>query len=143
LDNNTSDFSSGGCYIYVDLKYKNEIYTVVTTNTALYRILKHQLFNGNLTEKGYKNLISKVIKRKSHIEINDAVDTLIHGASVRYDLIKKYDKIDILNKGYILSDGRLVDSINYEDEKAIIYNLLNKEIKNCCQNSETGKTIVF
>lgn len=68
---------------------------------------------------------------------------MISGDSVQKDLIKKYEKIDILNKGYVLSNGRLADSIGYEDERAIIYNLLKKEIKNCCQNSESGNTIVF
>jgi len=141
LSKNIQDFSSGSCYIFIDINYKNDIYTIVLPNKTLFDNMNCYLYDNKLSETDYINKVSKVITEKGQIEFNDSIYYILKGRILQKDLALKYDKIDIIKSGYILQYGNLADSIDRDNETAIIYTLLKKELKNCFQDCESGKTV--
>jgi len=146
LDNISDLYTTISNYIYIDIKNKDQVRTIVIPSSLLYGSIMHYMYNENedlFSVQDYERIVYDAIKNQKPIEVND---TLYESLSFRYvnkSLIEKYDTTDILNKGYILPNGRFIDTLKREDEKAIIYTLLRKNLMNCAADCESGRTFIF
>lgn len=139
---NLDDFSTASGFIYVDLKYLSETYTIVIDNSGFYGSLNHYMFHGKLSKRKYKKIVAEAILENTQINVSKELDTEMKYFAVNKELIKKYQATDIFKKGYIRPDGMFVDSVNRENQRAIIYILLKKGIRNCYKECESGRPVV-
>jgi hypothetical protein len=138
---NLSDFSTSSGYIYVDIQHRNGTYTIVIDNSGFYGSLKHYMFHNKLSKRKYQNMVTKALKTNTYIEVSKELDTEMRYFLVKKELINKYDTVD-LNKGYIRPDGMFTDSIDRNNQRAVIYTLLKKGIRNCYKDCESGVPMV-
>ena len=61
---NLDDFSTSSGFIYLNIKYQEDIYSIVIDNSGLYASINHYMFKNQLSKSVYENMISKAIIKK-------------------------------------------------------------------------------
>jgi len=131
------------CYIYVDIKYRNEYYSIITLPDCFYNELNDFEYHGSLTSAQFLNILDSTLFKKGFIEVNDSFYYFNERYILEKDLVRKYDSLSNLGKKYIDSLSRIVNKVGLEDGNAIIYTFLKKGLGNCCQECESGATVIL
>lgn len=139
---NSNIINSHKCFVYIDVSYKGCLYTVISKATSFYANLNHYQYDDTLTKEQYFKIMNKVLNNNSPLEINDSMYVLYQYYILDSNLINKYDTIDLIKSKYIIGQ-HIIDSIGKDDQHAIIYTLLKKELKNCCQVGEARGVIIL
>lgn len=137
---NLKDFSiGGGCMVYFNIRYKDQVYPVIRNNSHVAELLG---IKSNLIEAWLFPLyLNEVIRNDWSIEVNEAVYNNFEYDIVDKKLIDFYSKRDLISDTSIVKNGRIAKHFAGEHHTAIIYVLL-KQGTNCCQDCETGTTII-
>lgn len=136
---NLTNFSSGGCMIYFNMKYKDTVYSVVSTNSlASAKVFKESRLSTIISPL----YLNEIIKHDWNVRVDDTLFSEIKHMIVREDLIEKYRERDPLNDSTIILNNRIRPHLAGEHQKAIMYTLLKQGI-NCCQDDETGVVLVM
>ena len=125
-------------YIYTDVKYKNDSYTIIIEGNSFYSCLKHYMNKNRLFKFQYPFIIDNSIRYNNPISINDTLNRELLYLKVNKVLSQKFENLNFLNGGYIKPNGFFEDSIDNNTQKAIMYILLRKGIMNCLRDCESG-----
>jgi hypothetical protein len=130
-------------YIYTDVKYKNDSYTVIIEGYSFYCCLKHYMNKNNLFKFQYPFIIYNSIRYNNPISINDTLNKELSYLKVNKALSQKFENLNFLKGGYIKPNGFFEDSIDHNTQKAIMYILLRKGIMDCHTDCESGYSYVI
>lgn len=131
------------CYINFNIKYKTVNYPVVYTSLKLAGLIEMFVFNKELSDDEFKKYLDTTLHKYGYIPVNDTMYGYLRDWIVNFELINKYDGIDVVEKYYLNGNRRFPDSTNFENEKALIYTLTLKNLMRCCRDDETGITVLL
>lgn len=131
--------NTASCYIYLKIRHKNEIQTVVCPNDVLFYALERgrKLFFHNI----YVYTVGKAIQQDEVLEVDDQTFDALKIFIVDMSIVRKYEKQDLLNDNTILRFEVINPELDWENRKALAYQLLLTNT-NCCSNSEGGLGII-
>lgn len=132
--------STSGCYVNINIKNKSDNFKIVCPNEFLYQGLRKEKWIP--FHFVYILRVGQKIKKNDFITLNDSTFKLFSEFVVDKHLIDEYRNKEILTDTAIVRKGYLNYTLNWEQKKAIIYELLNRGV-NCCFSSEGGMNSIY
>lgn len=133
---NLKDFKTGSSFIFLNIENKTNSHIVVIENDLFYDIIQKEY---NWGELEYAIRLNKLISNKKALPINDEVYSKLKENILDVSLISSFNKLDIVNDTNIIKKRKILNpKIEKRKQLAIIFILLDKNIKNCKVDDESG-----
>lgn len=134
---NFRNFSTNRYFVYTDVEYKNTRRKIVVENNTLFSILNEQK---RLNEFGYIIKMNFNICNNRALMLTDNSYQRLKGCVVSDSEIADCIRLESINS--IINQQYLDPKLDSKRRNAIIYILLNKKIKNCYTDCESGLIIL-
>jgi len=137
---NLKDFRTGSSFIFLNVENKKNSHIAVIENDLFYDIIQKEYNWGKLE---YEIRMNKLISDRKALQINDEIYSKLKENILDVKLIISFNKLDIVNDTNLIKKSKIINpKIEKKKQLAIIYILLNRNIKNCKVDDESGLILV-
>ena len=138
---NLKDFRAGSSFVFFNVENKKNSHIAVIENNLFYDIIQKEYNWGKLE---YTIRMNKLISNKRALQVNDEVYSKLKENILDVNLISSFNKLDIVNDTNLIKNCKIINPrIEKKKQIAIIYILLNRNIKNCKVDDESGLILVY
>ncbi len=135
---NFRNFSSNSYFVYTDIQYKNVKTKIIIDNNSLYNFLREEKRINKFTyilKMNFNACLNSALKVNEN-DYNKLVDYIVNEKDIMYK-----NQLDSINN--IANEEYLDPNIDSKKKNMLIYILLNKNIKNCYIDCESGYILLI
>jgi hypothetical protein len=137
---NLKDFRPESSFIFLNVENKKNSYIIVIENSIFYDNIQKEYNWGKLE---YILKMNKLISNKKSLLINDEIYSKLKENILDTNLISSFNKLNVINDSNLINSQNIINPrIEKKKQLDIIYTLLNKNIRNCKADDESGLILV-